>query len=95
MHVHHIDTKRHDRPELKDVLVERHQHILLDGPGDSLERLVGLALIVVILHVLQGGKGRLDRDVVTLVAGIGNGAADGGAEDVGFSILKCQSVSGF
>lgn len=85
-----IDNKRHEQEtRLEDILVEGGQHILLDGPGNGLQGLVGLALGVVVLHVVHGRKGGLDGDVEALVPGIVDGAADSGVEDVGFSVLVC------
>lgn len=46
-----------------------------------------LTLGIVVLHILEGSKCRLDGDVVALVAGVVVGEADGGGEDVWFSVL--------
>lgn len=53
-----------------------------------------LTLVVVVLHVLHRREGRLDGDVEALVAGIGDGGADGSAKDVGLAILSSPVNTG-
>lgn len=52
-----------------------------------------LTLLIIILHILQRRKSRLDREIEPFVAGIGNGFAHGRADDVGFSVLFPLLVS--
>lgn len=79
---------------LKNILVESSHHILLDRPHKSLECLVSLALCVIVLHILHRGESGLNGDVEAAVAGIGNGLADGGGDDVRLSVLDWKlSVS--
>lgn len=73
---------------LQDVLVECRHHVLLDRARNSLERLVSLALGIVVLHVLHRSEGGLDRDVEASVTGIGDGLADSGSNDIRLSVLQ-------
>lgn len=72
---------------LKNILVESSHHILLNRSHKSLKCLVSLALRVIVLHVLHRGKSSLNGDVEAAVAGIGNGLADSGGDDVRLSVL--------
>lgn len=44
-------------------------------------------LRIVILHIIQRGKRRLNRDIESLIPGIGEGLTNRRAEDVGFTVL--------
>lgn len=47
-----------------------------------------LTLGIVVLHIFEGGKRRLNGDVVAFVAGVVEGEADGGGDDVWFAVLR-------
>ena len=78
---------------LQDTLIISHEHILLNRTGNSLQRLMRLTLLVIVLHILQRSKRRLDGEVEALVPRIGDRPAHGRAEDVGFSVLLLSEDS--
>jgi hypothetical protein len=47
-----------------------------------------LTLGIIVLHILKGSECCLDGDVIALVAGVVEGEADGGREDVWFAVLE-------
>lgn len=63
------------------------QNILLDRPRNRLQRFMRLTLIIIILHILQRRKGRLDSDIEPFVPRIREQRADSEVGDVGFSVL--------
>ena len=71
----------------QNILVECSQHILLRRPSNSLQRLMSLALSIVIFHILQRSKGRLDRDIEALIPRIGDRLASSRSDDIGFTVL--------
>ena len=81
------EINRNESVYSQDTLIISHHNILLNRTGNSLQRLVRLTLLVVVLHVLQRSKRRLDGEVEALVPGIGDRPAHGCVEDVGFSVL--------
>lgn len=78
----------------QNTLKVRRQHILPHGSHHRLQRLVRLTLGIIVLHILQRGKRRLDAEIVPLVARIGERRPRGRADDIWLSVLNhVQCVS--
>ena len=84
--------KKKKKKPSQDTFIISHKHILPNRTGNSL-RLMRLTLLIVVLHILQRSKRRLDGEVEALVPGIGERLAHGRAEDVGFSVLLLSECS--
>lgn len=54
-----------------------------------------LTLRIIILHIIQRGECRLNREIESLIPGIGEGLANGRAEDVGFAVLYFVRIIDF
>ena len=85
--------KKKKKKPSQDTFIISHKHILPNRTGNSLQRLMRLTLLIVVLHILQRSKRRLDGEVEALVPGIGERLAHGRAEDVGFSVLLLSECS--
>lgn len=72
----------------QNILIVRRQNILHHRLSNSLERLMRLALRIIVLHILHRGKRRLDRDIVPLVPRVVEGLSHGRGENVGFAVLE-------
>lgn len=72
---------------LQDILIKGRQDILLDRPSNRLQRLVRLTLRVVVFHILERSKARLNRDIIALVPRIRDRLPDGRSNDVRLAIL--------
>lgn len=47
-----------------------------------------LTLAIIVLHIVQRSKSRLNRQVVPLIARIGDRSANSSSDDVGLAVLK-------
>lgn len=72
---------------LQNVLIVGSKNILLDRSCNSLQRLVGLALGIVVLHIVERSERRLDGDVISLVTRIVEGYTHGSGDNVWLSVL--------
>lgn len=54
-----------------------------------------LTLRIVVLHIVQRGKCRLNREIESLIPGIREGLSNCRAEDVGFAVLYFVRIMDF
>lgn len=51
-----------------------------------------LTLAIIVLHIIHRSKCRLNRQVVALIARIGNRSANSSSDDVGLAVLKKKNT---
>jgi hypothetical protein len=74
-------------------LMIKHCHTLYEWLYDSLETLVGSTLVVVELHILEGGEHRINHNCISLGTRVIDCFACRDRDNVWFAILRQEGIS--